>query len=144
MAREAKWLNSQKLQSCVGWSDPEGSRPYLDGALLLGYYSDGDKLIYAGRVGTGMADTGTKTAGELAPSVAPKRQGPQTWAPRSGITGWDVGSAGPMVLGDLCGLPTEDRSEPGVSQRGTSLKPAVCFLAALRRSSDVENPTITN
>jgi len=39
----------------VGWSDPEGSRPYL-GALLLGYYSDEGKLIYAGRVGTGMPD----------------------------------------------------------------------------------------
>ena len=34
------------------WSDPEGSRPYL-GGLLLGYYADDRKLIYAGRVGTG-------------------------------------------------------------------------------------------
>jgi ATP-dependent DNA ligase len=39
----------------VGWSDPAGSRPYL-GALLLGYYTDDGKLIYAGRVGTGMPD----------------------------------------------------------------------------------------
>ena len=52
--RKAKWLNRQEFV-VVGWSDPEGSRPYL-GALLLGYYSDGGKLIYAGRVGTGMAD----------------------------------------------------------------------------------------
>jgi hypothetical protein len=37
----------------VGWSDPEGTRPHL-GALLLGYYTDDGKLIYAGRVGTGM------------------------------------------------------------------------------------------
>jgi ATP-dependent DNA ligase len=37
----------------VGWSDPEGSRPYL-GALRLGYYSDDGELTYAGRVGTGM------------------------------------------------------------------------------------------
>jgi ATP-dependent DNA ligase len=37
----------------VGWSDPEGSRPHL-GALLLGYHTDDGKLIYAGRVGTGM------------------------------------------------------------------------------------------
>ena len=37
------------------WSDPEGSRPYL-GGLLLGYYADDRKLIYAGRVGTGMPD----------------------------------------------------------------------------------------
>src|SRR5271170_5153263 len=39
----------------VGWSEPEGTRPYL-GALLLGYYTDDGKLIYAGRVGTGMPD----------------------------------------------------------------------------------------
>jgi ATP-dependent DNA ligase len=39
----------------VGWTDPEGSRPHL-GALLLGSFSDDGKLIYAGRVGTGMPD----------------------------------------------------------------------------------------
>ena len=38
----------------VGWSDPEGTRHRI-GALLLGYYTpDNGKLIYAGRVGTGM------------------------------------------------------------------------------------------
>ena len=52
--RKAKWLNRQEFV-IVGWSDPVGSRPYL-GALLLGYYSDDGKLIYAGRVGTGMSD----------------------------------------------------------------------------------------
>jgi ATP-dependent DNA ligase len=35
--------------------DPEGSRPHL-GALLLGYHTDDGKLIYAGRVRTGMPD----------------------------------------------------------------------------------------
>jgi DNA ligase D-like protein (predicted ligase) len=50
--RKAKWLNRQEFV-IVGWSDPEGSRPHL-GALLLGYYGDDGKLIYAGRVGTGM------------------------------------------------------------------------------------------
>jgi ATP-dependent DNA ligase len=45
-------LNRQEFV-VVGWSDPEGSRPHL-GALLLGYYADDGKLIYAGRVGTGM------------------------------------------------------------------------------------------
>ncbi len=45
----------QNAQSSVvvGWTDPEGSRPHL-GALLLGYYDDDGKLIYAGRAGTGM------------------------------------------------------------------------------------------
>ena len=52
--RKAKSLNRQEFV-IVGWSDPEGSRPHL-GALLLGYYRDDGKLIYAGRVGTGMPD----------------------------------------------------------------------------------------
>ncbi len=52
--RKAKWLNRQEFV-IVGWTDPEGSRPHL-GALLLGYYDDDVKLIYAGRVGTGMPD----------------------------------------------------------------------------------------
>jgi ATP-dependent DNA ligase len=50
--RKAKALNRQEFV-IVGWSDPEGSRPHL-GALLLGYYTDEGKLIYAGRVGRGM------------------------------------------------------------------------------------------
>jgi hypothetical protein len=50
--RKAKWLNRQEFV-VVGWSDPEGTRPHL-GALLLAYYTDDGKLIYAGRVGTGM------------------------------------------------------------------------------------------
>jgi ATP dependent DNA ligase domain len=52
--RKAKWLNRQEFV-IVGWSEPEGTRPHL-GALLLGYYTDDGKLIYAGRVGTGMPD----------------------------------------------------------------------------------------
>jgi DNA ligase D-like protein (predicted ligase) len=52
--RKAKWLNRQEFV-IVGWSDPEGTRPHL-GALLLGYYTDEGKLIYAGSVGTGMPD----------------------------------------------------------------------------------------
>ena len=52
--RKAKCLNRQEFV-VVGWTDPEGSRPHL-GALLLGYYTDDGKLVYAGRVGTGMPD----------------------------------------------------------------------------------------
>jgi ATP-dependent DNA ligase len=37
----------------AGWTDPEGSRPVL-GALLLGYYDPRGRLVYAGRVGTGI------------------------------------------------------------------------------------------
>ena len=37
----------------VGWTDPEGARPWL-GALLLAYYDPNGRLVYAGRAGTGM------------------------------------------------------------------------------------------
>jgi ATP-dependent DNA ligase len=37
----------------VGWTDPEGARPWV-GALLLAYYDPGGRLVYAGRVGTGI------------------------------------------------------------------------------------------
>src|SRR5262249_4289986 len=47
-----KCLNREEFV-VVGWSDPEGSRHRI-GALLLGYYTPEAKLIYAGRVGTGM------------------------------------------------------------------------------------------
>ena len=52
------WLKSKCLSRAefviVGWSDPEGSRHGL-GALLLGYYEADGRLLYAGRVGTGMS-----------------------------------------------------------------------------------------
>jgi bifunctional non-homologous end joining protein LigD len=74
--RKAKALNRQEFV-VVGWSDPEGSRPHL-GALLLGYYADDGKLIYAGRVGTGMP---VKVLADLrrrldpCPSFASERRG---------------------------------------------------------------------
>jgi bifunctional non-homologous end joining protein LigD len=37
----------------VGWTDREGTRPYL-GALLLAYYDPDGRLVYAGRVGSGI------------------------------------------------------------------------------------------
>jgi len=49
---KTKCLNREEFV-VVGWSDPEGSR-HRFGALLLGYYTPDGKLIYAGRVGTGM------------------------------------------------------------------------------------------
>lgn len=52
--RKAKCLNRQAF-GVIGWTDPEGSRPHL-GALLLSYYTADGKLIYAGRVGTGMSE----------------------------------------------------------------------------------------
>jgi DNA ligase D-like protein (predicted ligase) len=52
---KSKCLNRQEFV-IVGWTDPEGSRPSL-GALLLGYYDEAGKLLYAGRAGTGMSGT---------------------------------------------------------------------------------------
>jgi ATP-dependent DNA ligase len=50
---KTKCLNREEFV-VVGWSDPEGSRHRI-GALLLGYYTPDGWLLYAGRVGTGMA-----------------------------------------------------------------------------------------
>jgi bifunctional non-homologous end joining protein LigD len=71
----AIWVKSKCLNRAeflvVGWTDPEGSRSHI-GALLLGYYTDDGRLLYAGRAGTGMTDKELKRlAGVLAPlSVA--------------------------------------------------------------------------
>ncbi len=52
------WIKSRHLNRgefvIVGWSDPEGSRPF-PGSLLLAYHDDDGRLVYAGRVGTGMS-----------------------------------------------------------------------------------------
>lgn len=54
--RSKDWLKTKclKRQELVvgGYTDPAGSRTGL-GSLLLGYYDDRRKLIYAGRAGTG-------------------------------------------------------------------------------------------
>src|SRR5262249_40328075 len=50
--RRVKCLNRAEFV-VVGWTEPEGRRPYL-GALLLGYYDTHRRLIYAGRAGTGI------------------------------------------------------------------------------------------
>ena len=49
---KTKCLNREEFV-VIGWTDPEGSRPFI-GALLLGYYDASGRLVYAGRVGTGM------------------------------------------------------------------------------------------
>ena len=50
------WVDVKCLQReefvVIGWTDPEGTRPWL-GALLLAYYDPGGRLVYAGRAGTG-------------------------------------------------------------------------------------------
>jgi DNA ligase D-like protein (predicted ligase) len=63
---KSKCLNRQEFV-IVGWSDPEGSRPFL-GSLLLAYHDDDGRLVYAGRVGTGMSQ---KTLALLHRRLAP-------------------------------------------------------------------------
>jgi bifunctional non-homologous end joining protein LigD len=55
---KTKCVNEEEFV-IIGYSEPEGSRPYL-GALLLAYYDDAGSLIYAGRVGTGMSQAELK------------------------------------------------------------------------------------
>ena len=52
--RKVKCLNREEFV-VVGWTEPEGRRPHL-GALLLAHYDPDGKLIYTGRVGTGLND----------------------------------------------------------------------------------------
>jgi DNA ligase D-like protein (predicted ligase) len=65
------WIKTKCLNRgefvVAGWSDPEGSRPYL-GSLLLAYHDDNGRLLYAGRVGTGMSQ---KTLAALHERLAP-------------------------------------------------------------------------
>ena len=50
--RKVKCLHREEFV-VVGWTDPEGTRPFL-GALLLAYYDPDGRLIYAGRAGSGI------------------------------------------------------------------------------------------
>jgi bifunctional non-homologous end joining protein LigD len=56
--RKCKVLQAEEFV-VVGFTDPEGARPYL-GALLLGYYDRKGKLHYAGRAGTGIKQSELK------------------------------------------------------------------------------------
>lgn len=49
---KTKCLNREEFV-VVGWTDPEGLRPFL-GSLLLAYHDPGGRLVYAGRAGVGI------------------------------------------------------------------------------------------
>jgi DNA ligase D-like protein (predicted ligase) len=49
--RKIKCLHREEF-IIVGWTEPEGRRPWL-GAVLLAYYDPDGRLTYAGRAGTG-------------------------------------------------------------------------------------------
>jgi bifunctional non-homologous end joining protein LigD len=69
--RKSKYFNREEF-IVVGWTDPEGSRPYI-GALLLGYYTDDGRLIYPGRVGGGLSQAELQRLhAKLKPLAVPK------------------------------------------------------------------------
>jgi bifunctional non-homologous end joining protein LigD len=69
--RKSKCLNREEFV-VVGFTDPDGSRPYL-GALLLAYYTDDGRLTYAGRVGGGMSQAALRKLHETFSSmIVPK------------------------------------------------------------------------
>lgn len=57
--RSSNWMKVKCRQGqelvIIGYTKPSGTRQGF-GALLLGYYTDDDRLVYAGRVGTGFSD----------------------------------------------------------------------------------------
>ncbi|MBV8448245.1 MAG: non-homologous end-joining DNA ligase [Hyphomicrobiales bacterium] len=68
---KCKCLNREEFV-VVGWTDPKGSRPYF-GSLLLGYYTQDGRLLYAGRAGTGMSDRVLASLHEKLQPLAVKR-----------------------------------------------------------------------
>jgi DNA ligase D-like protein (predicted ligase) len=80
--RKTKILNAEEFV-IVGFTDPEGSRPYF-GSLLVGYYDTKGKLHYAGRAGTGISQRELKrlyekmkplVIGEMPLAEKPETQG---------------------------------------------------------------------
>jgi len=73
--RSGSWLKLKNVlrQEVVvaGWKPGKGNRTGLIGSLLIGVYSDGGQLLYAGHVGTGFSD---ETLRMLTRLVAPLRR----------------------------------------------------------------------
>src|SRR5438270_1717400 len=70
--RSGAWLKikNRNRQELVigGWLDGEGKRSGYPGALLVGYHDGDGRLVYAGKVGTGVTD---KTLDELNDKLKP-------------------------------------------------------------------------
>jgi DNA ligase D-like protein (predicted ligase) len=75
----------------IGWTDPEGSRPHL-GALLLGYYDPHSRLVFAGRVGSGISQTELERLWRRLQPLATEKMPLEVPPPRSGRFG------SPLVL----------------------------------------------
>jgi bifunctional non-homologous end joining protein LigD len=101
--RGLDWLKakcSQRAEFVVGgFTKPSGKRPHF-GALLLGYYDRGKKLIYAGRVGTGFNE---KTLAALHKKLTELKQSRSPYSNLSGITGQarDVSWVKPVLVAEI-------------------------------------------
>jgi bifunctional non-homologous end joining protein LigD len=62
---KVKFLHREEFV-VVGWTDPEGARPWL-GALLLAYYDPEGRLVYAGRAGERQLKIGAQGRGVQQP-----------------------------------------------------------------------------
>jgi DNA ligase D-like protein (predicted ligase) len=69
--RKVKCLHREEFV-VIGWTDPEGSRPFL-GALLLGYYDPDGRLVFAGRVGSGISQAELSGYGKSCSRLPPTR-----------------------------------------------------------------------
>jgi bifunctional non-homologous end joining protein LigD len=100
--RNADWLKTKcvRRQEFVigGFTDPEGARAGI-GALLVGYYDDRGRLIFAGKVGTGFTQ---KTALDLRAQLRTieQRECPFTDRPAGGL--WrNVHWVKPQLVGEV-------------------------------------------
>jgi ATP-dependent DNA ligase len=109
------WIKTKCLNRgefvVAGWADPEGSRPYL-GSLLLAYHDDNGRLLYAGRVGTGMSQ---KTLAALHERLAPLAV--KTSPPRRPAPARDALRRSPRALARPLG-PTRSRRRNHLSHLG--------------------------
>ena len=99
-ARSRDWLKFKcdQAQELVvgGYTAPKGSREEL-GALLLGHF-DGDRLVYAGKVGTGFDEP---TLADLGERLRPLRRDSPPFADAHAIKERDVTWAEPQLVAQV-------------------------------------------
>ena len=79
--RKIKCLHREEF-IIVGWTEPEGRRPWL-GAVLLAYYDPDGRLTYAGRAGTGFDDAELAQVWQRLQPLAVEKMPLDTPPPRS-------------------------------------------------------------
>ncbi|MGE5361023.1 MAG: DNA ligase D [Bacteroidales bacterium] len=81
---KTKCVNRQEFV-IGGFTDPEGSRQGI-GALLVGYYADRQRLVFAGKVGTGFTNKSSleirRRLESIARDTTPFAEGLDTWLSR--------------------------------------------------------------